>query len=835
MAPNDHARRSTSTSTTSKALWATEDYLWSLDSRSRHIPSFLAPVEEELVKAASIYGFQLHADDLAWIKQYKGRYQFYLHPKSLEARELLKTKRFQSESFVNAPDAVEKYMADEKYTVMLPSPRFGKKAPATQRNYEKFCRQLWLLLAMVGDYTSMLMLLPHPPSNERCPSIRAEMLVAFVFHRYKPALSPTTFGFGDGDHLKDINGHLILAEGSVLGCGWLDSFFAAMTILHQEHGQNGSYRQICDECFAIYKEAQESGVSNHSPCHYHDLQRRATVGNPVTSIQVKDARDWMRNEAIRRNYQVRKRSPFFPSDLVDLQKYLASTKYNCKDLLFYTMILDAMDTGMRFDGYQDVKCEDFEKNSQLWSIHHNRIVSLAQGVKEKHDTKWFTYKLTFKDSVPKLCLLRHLLVHVHCAGIKSGYVFPSDKPGTEEDGHMDSGVMYAEFDKWITDRLKLNTRNNGHANWGPHTPRRSIYLFGVLGGGEFPDVMRNARHEDLLTAKGYFEDAKLLRDEIFGNPELAALQQIWPFVDRLIHGQGANLRRLQTFNSNNVEMTSLQDVATLFVEKMLGVSPDHKMYKDAGYLLERSYGLNFSQKTPFTDFNDFVESLRPHERGECRGKFNSAVTYAQQLALASSQGTAFSATNSANLPNNPAVPSPAYAPTPTLASDRLATSSYPTSPPKTSASLIPPSPQEVANYGMCQGHHQLMHIEIDLSCGKPSKKMAYRIKSSFTKHIPSLVGPAAAYTMFQLVMDVASLATDSSLSFRARFAEGRPRLKSNKHTFQRYVNTFFHCFDSCHSGDIESFIEANPHFKPTVFHKEGGCANCHRDAAASRA
>jgi hypothetical protein len=158
---------------------------------------------------------------------------------------------------------------------------------------------------------------------------------------------------------------------------------------------------------------------------------------------------------------------------VDLHQYLASTKYKSKDLLFYTMILDAMDTGMRFDGYQDVKCEDFEKNSELWSIEHNRIISLAQGVKEKAGTKWFAYKLTFKDSLPKLCLLRHLLVHVHCAGIKSGHVFPSDKnhgihpPGqsTAEDGHMESGILYAEFDKWITDRLKLNsTRNNSHAN-----------------------------------------------------------------------------------------------------------------------------------------------------------------------------------------------------------------------------------------------------------------------------------------------------------------------------------------------------------------------------------
>ena len=144
------------------------------------------------------------------------------------------------------------------------------------------------------------------------------------------------------------------------------------------------------------------------------------------------------------------------------------------------MILDAMDhIGMRFDGYQDVKCEDFKKNSQLWSIQHNRIVSLAQGVKEKAnttDTKWFTYKLTFKDSVPKLCLLRHLAVHVHCAGLKSCYVFPSDKQSTKEDGHMESGILYAEFDEWISERLKLNTRNNGHANWGPHTPSGNTFV-----------------------------------------------------------------------------------------------------------------------------------------------------------------------------------------------------------------------------------------------------------------------------------------------------------------------------------------------------------------------
>ena len=92
----------------------------------------------------------------------------------------------------------------------------------------------------------------------------------------------------------------------------------------------------------------------------------------------------MRNEGFRRNYQVHKHLPFFPKNLVELQKYLASTNYKAKHLLFHTMIFNAMDIGMRFDGYQEVKCEDFEKNSQQWSIQeHNRIVSLMHRVWKK--------------------------------------------------------------------------------------------------------------------------------------------------------------------------------------------------------------------------------------------------------------------------------------------------------------------------------------------------------------------------------------------------------------------------------------------------------------------
>ena len=97
--------------------------------------------------------------------------------------------------------------------------------------------------------------------------------------------------------------------------------------------------------------------------------------------------------------------------------------------------------------------------------------------------------------------------------------------------------------------------------------------------------------------------------------------------------------------------------------------------------------------------------------------------------------------------------------------------------------MVLPSPQEAANYGMLQGHHQLINIEIDLvSGGNPSKELYYKIKSSFTKQISSLAGPVAAYTIMCSPRHGCgrSLVTDLSLSLLARFVEGKPRLKSKK-------------------------------------------------------
>ena len=61
-----------------------------------------------------------------------------------------------------------------------------------------------------------------------------------------------------------------------------------------------------------------------------------------------------------------KKSTLFPSNLVEMQLYVMSRNFNLSDLSCYTMVLNAVETAMRFDGFQDAKFEHFERHHDLW-------------------------------------------------------------------------------------------------------------------------------------------------------------------------------------------------------------------------------------------------------------------------------------------------------------------------------------------------------------------------------------------------------------------------------------------------------------------------------------
>jgi hypothetical protein len=661
--------------------------------------------------------------------------------------------------------------------------------------------------------------------------MNVESIYGFTQHRFNLPHAPLKDL--EGELIHDIQGRPMECEGSVLAQSWLDTFFAAVGYLHDKHGQNGGYIPQCAVCFHNFKGSSDDPSLSHKPCTHHQTQRYCNTGNPSSSLKIKQLRKWLKGEAVERGYQVSKKSPFFPSDLVEMQLYVMSRNFNLSDLRCYTMVLNAVETAMRFDGFQDAKFEHFERHHDLWQVHENKVHSLAQAVKEKNDHQWYIYEHTFRDCMPKQCFLRHLLVLIHCLNTSSGYLYPAQEYIKE--GKASQGLFYSDFSKWLQDRLNDNCSNPQHADWGPHTPRRSFYLFSVLGGGIFQDIMRNARHRDEKTAKAYYEDAKALLARIMETPELTLQQRIWPFRDKLLHNDGRNMRRLNSFQSNHIRMESLKEVATTFVEKNLGVSRTSTQYRNAGYLLQISYRRNFTEQTPLTQYQDFTETLPVHFRQPAIGHFNNAVTYAQNLAaLRPSLGIVNQPGDSIMSPTHANLMQPTHANhhldpqfmSPTHASFSAGTRANYEDVACPGTPITPNTQTSPATATQARHAWPKKWIEIDTQQNMGKKVLCYKVVSHFAKQMKQKTPKKVALQLHELVLEVGNLHPSHSLPLQQRFIESRSSLRASRHVFSRYLNTFCKCLMLCHGSDIHSFNATHENFDPYTFHSNGGCVGC---------
>jgi hypothetical protein len=98
--------------------------------------------------------------------------------------------------------------------------------------------------------------------------------------------------------------------------------------------------------------------------------------------------------------------------------------------------------------------------------------------------------------------------------------------------------------------------------------------------------MQHARHNDKRTASLYFEDAKTFQTEILKEPECVLKISTCPFSEILVNKGGESMKRLNRFQSNCTEVSSLKEAARLFVENNLGVPPSSSNYKNHRHLLE---------------------------------------------------------------------------------------------------------------------------------------------------------------------------------------------------------------------------------------------------------
>lgn len=787
------------------ALLKDPHYPWCLDSRSTQLPQFLGLVYDGIVAAARALLLTIQPSDLLWLRRTRGQYHYYLPPGLRRVQDRLACKRFKKHPFDGMELRIKAHLLETEFTSIEVSPRFrGLNSANTQRNYEQFMRQFWWFLAMIGDYSSMLLLLPHPPAmgepgHGTWPSIELNSMELFVQHKcQKPSKLPLTQSGGTGA-VFDVHGNNVLGQGTINNPGWMESFYAAVSHIHHMNGQGGTYLNRCADCCDIFQKflAGDGDVYLHRPCPQHSIQHRISRGNPSLSKFSTTQKKKILKDSKARDYHVKKRSALFPSDLEDISNRLSSSQYPLHDLVCFTMLLNAIEGGMRFDGYEHATVADFERYSGNWLLKTNSIGHLAQGVKEKNDTQWSVYQVSWKDSFPKACFLRHLLVMVHCVGVRSGHLYPS-KEGLHDSqlsvaGISKSGMGYSCWTRWFKNMLATACRHSHLGNWGAHTPRRTFYLFGVLGGGLFEPLMRNARHVCERTAKSYYEDACVTRDFIKSEPEVAAEQTIWPFRDKLMANNGLTNKRIHNFCSDRVDGRSLADVAQSFVETQLGVGPNHRYYKNPGHLLKISFKKSFSGTNPLTDFQVMADMLPHHMRDPIKASFHAALIYRASVEATRIRKEFDDASR-------------------LMASTSAATQSVP--PP---SDVLPSSrpPAQLCRFVIpvvdsCDGTF-VYTFHADFANDKRKAKQSPRQTSLL---------------LFQVVNEVLLVHPGTEEDASIRFVGGRKLLRKRKEVFSRYLNHFFACLHGCHDMDVAKFIHCNPQYSPEAYKSAGGCAGC---------
>jgi hypothetical protein len=595
-----------SQATSPKPVWST----------GRVLPSkYHTGILEGMDAAALKFGLVIHPQDKDWFTLHHGHFQKYFHPQSKEGRQL-----FQSKICNRDENKAIQYCTDHNM-VWGASPRYGstQNSPNYCNNLENFLNQLWRWLLWRRKYESMLILLPNPP--RRCPALDQEELLLFAMFKFLPTnskISLSAYHPISGEPVcTNFEGLEIKCEGTIRNIKYFDTLFAAIRQVHIQNTHMADYRKPCPECVTSF--ISSAGTSRM--CADCSMPGYCPHGNPTCDKEVKNYRKWLISESERRKYREKPRSPLFPSDLVDIQKFVEGSGFHhLKHFEFYTMVLCGIYLFGRFDEYHDLEISDFDdpKCQVLYNISNSVIECIALSIDgSKNHGQDAYYQIFFNDDMPRQCFLRHLLVWLHITGIESGSIFPNPTDlyhNTLLVNGFHSKVSDQLFNSWLQAMLSKHCRHSAQVRAGTHTLKVTAFLLAIMGGGEFQSIKRNARHKDDKSAIRYYTDGVQTMERIQKNPLLARQQSTWKFRETLVHQVGDNQERLNRFVSDRQDV-SLKEAVNFFVVKMMGVPADSPHYKDPNYLLLRSYSMNFARDAPISDpYSEcmfYVEPLPP--------------------------------------------------------------------------------------------------------------------------------------------------------------------------------------------------------------------------------
>jgi hypothetical protein len=373
-----------------------------------------------------------------------------------------------------------------------------KLAVKTENTYEAIFSQYWRFLGVIGDFESMLPLVSCRRLNN-VPAMKVESLTAFM--RYKKMVEGTILR--DNDDGIEITNKLTKAVMKCTG-SWknnksLEQFQAAISRIHKTHGHVLPYMDVCDECTEINNIQPGCGCRRHSGRYPHLFRS----GNPTRTETFANIRDAVRDNS----YLETGCDSMDPSHIRLLRDTLTKSE-SVSDLGKYALILIACRLFLRADEILKMKMEDIFPN--LFIVHGERVVAMGVRFKGKTDKKWKHYWLRVDDEYPDMCPVRHLLVYFRLSGIKSGYLFPTEKEMKKApvDGHYESEVSYTSFLYWFRALVKKSLLGKGAGmKLGLHMFRKTAYKLALWGKGDWHAIKLDARHVTDKDAQNYAGDS----------------------------------------------------------------------------------------------------------------------------------------------------------------------------------------------------------------------------------------------------------------------------------------------------------------------------------------
>ena len=432
--------------------------------------------------------------------------------------------------------------------------QYARQVATTNMRYETVYRDLWRFFALTGEYESMLLLLfpNETEESKKCPAMRLKACMNFL--RWKRNPKGTVLREGNTDTSDEVINVLtesaMLSEANTYGANkTLDTAGSAIYNVHVTHDHGGSYVEACAACITVREEALANGDAV-TPCTQHKNNSRQGTwyrhGNPTRH------NDWKQNKStlMDPNYEPNGCKYLDPADVRDLIDSLLAMN-TIAGLKMIVMILVSIKIFLRADETVTIKSESFLPS--LFLRINGFIHAIGLGISGKSDQGKILYFNLWRDmDYPELCPLIHLLVYVYKAGIKGGFLFPSDNDlhnHQPTDGIYISGETYKQFleaFKRLADTVLEQTTEGEGFRTSLHVFRKSAYCFRIavmLSGIEvnYRLIEFDAHHAlNSKHTRTYIGDAEqhFTYQEILQNPRMRVSKNSKPVrISNLVHAE----------------------------------------------------------------------------------------------------------------------------------------------------------------------------------------------------------------------------------------------------------------------------------------------------------